>query len=107
MDLKYITSDLMTQMKFQTNKNYKDKLIEATQIFESSGIRTKQEFESNDLGIGAYTYDELTFLNRMNDEEYAQVVCSAALNMISSYETAKNDPNLGDTLLNYGNQRHR
>lgn len=89
MYLQNIMSDLSTQIKVQTNQEYKENLINSYVEFLASGIQTKAEFLESMLNNGEYTYEELTFFTRMNNEEYARIITASSIDLISTYEYSK------------------
>ena len=68
MNLKQILSDAVTYIKIQENKNYKDRLMEAYNLLSQNGIKTYEEFEKSNIGIGAFKYSEITIFDRLNNE---------------------------------------
>lgn len=102
MNLKDFVKDIETQIKVNNNSNYKERLLESYQVIKYD-LKDKETFEKSNVKIGAYTYQELTFFERMNNEKYAQLITSSAWDMISAYKTSISTPDLGDKLSSFGN----
>ena len=102
MNLKDFVKDIETQIKISNNPNYKERLLETYQVIKFD-LKDVETFKKSDVKIGAYTYQELTFLERMNNEKYAQLITSSALEMVSAYKTSIGTPDLGDKLSSFGN----
>ena len=94
--------DLRTHTMVYANKNYGEKLKEAYAKLKASGITTEEEFtNSSGLEIGAFTYYELTYLERIKNPEYLFLLNDGINSIRVGAQIAKENPNLGDELTNF------
>ena len=94
-----ILKDAITYVKLSKNANYKERLLEAYQLLKENNIDTKEKFETSNLGIGAFTYSEITIFDRLNDEEYSRALAACYMELRST-ENMSHD--YGDMLASYG-----
>jgi hypothetical protein len=100
--MKNLISDVRTAYLVNNNENFRNRLFEAYQIVKSRGITTYEEFENADTGIGAFTFSEIMFFDRITDTQYKEMVDKAFFDINNStLEYAKN-PQIGDQLAKWG-----
>lgn len=94
-----ILRDAITYIKIIKNSNYKERLLEAYHLLKDNGIKSYDQFKNNKLGIGAFTYTEITIFDRLNDENYMSLLASFAIE-IDGIENLPKD--YGDVIASYG-----
>ena len=98
-DIDLILCDAVTYAKIRENENYKERLLEAYYTLKGNGVNSLEKFESSNIGIGAFTYTEITIFDRLNDEEYARALSAFKIKL----DELKNMPkDLGDRLASFG-----
>lgn len=102
-DVKTIISDISTIHLIHGNPNYAKRLYEAYKYLKSNNINSLKDFKSSDnLKIGAFTYEEITIFDRIKDEEYAAIISSGFGQIKSHIDAYKDNPNIGDLLASWG-----
>lgn len=99
MDIKVLLEDIKTYIKITNNKNYKERLLEVYDLLKENNIKNYKEFEKSKLGIGAFTYTEITIFDRLKEEEYSSLLSSYVLELSSLSNLPKD---LGDRLASWG-----
>lgn len=99
MDTKVLLEDIKTYIKITNNQNYKERLLEAYNLLNENSIENFEEFNDSKLGIGAFTYNEITIFDRLKDEKYNSILSSYVLELSSLSNLPKD---LGDRLASWG-----
>ena len=99
IDVKQVLEDAKTFMLIGINENYKERLYEAYLVLKKSNIKTYEEFETSSLGIGAFTYNQITIFDRIKDEKYYAALSSHVIE-IKGLSNLPND--YGDRLASWG-----
>ena len=94
-----ILTDAVTYAKISENENYKERLLEAYYILRENNIDSLEKFESSDIGIGAFTYNEITLFDRLRDEEYARALAAFKIKLNEVKDMPKD---IGDRLASWG-----
>lgn len=99
-----VLSDIKTAYLVYNNPNYSERLREAYDYIKAQGITSLKDFESREgLSIGAFTYDEITIFDRIdNDNEYLNMLLMAFSGM-AEYNARAGNPTYGDELARWGN----
>lgn len=99
-----IVSDLETYTVMVQNENYSERLKEAYDYIKSVGVKDLEDFRTREgLLVGAFTYDEITIFDRLQDENYRSVIARASSKLTGqSLQDKINNPNLGDNLASWG-----
>lgn len=94
-----ILRDAITYLKITKNNNYKERLLEAYYLLKENNIKSYEQFENSNIGIGAFTYTEITLFDRIKNENYMSLL--SAFNIeINGLENLPKD--YGDVLASYG-----
>ena len=95
-----LASHIRVAIMIRQNENYNLRLHEAYQIFIDNNIESYSMFLDNKLGIGAFTYYELTFFDKINNPEYEKIVTNGMLEIMEGKNWAEKLEDLGDRLMN-------
>jgi len=99
-----ILSDLKTHMMVSANENYYQRLKEAYEVVKASGVRTYEEFRVAKLGIGAFSYTDILYFERIdNNPDYFDLLSNAAIDMKTWIPAAENNPLYGDDCAKWAN----
>ena len=99
-ELENVLKDLKTYKLMQKNTNYKNRLFEAYRALKNNGIKNKKEYMNKEVGIGAFTYTELTIFDRLKkDEDYRDLLEAYSLELDSIEDYAED---YGDQLASWG-----
>ncbi|MBR5662520.1 MAG: hypothetical protein IKX00_02570 [Bacilli bacterium] len=99
---KQLIKDIRTFYIMTRNDNYKDRLLEAYKYLKEVGVTSLEDFKTRKgLKIGAFEYDEITIFDRIQDEEYKNIISNGYYE-ISSIEDIVNDKTYGDQLASWG-----
>lgn len=109
MEEKEISGNLIefaTHMKvaamINTNENYNNRLHEAYLKLKSNNVNSYELFLEKNFGIGAFTYYELTFFDKINNPEYKSTVMNCMFDIFEGKKAAEAKVDYGDRLASWG-----
>ena len=91
--------DAIIYTKISKNENYKERLLEAYYILKQNNINSKDKFENSDIGIGAFTYQEITIFDRLRNEDYSRALAAFYIELKEIDNLSKD---YGDELASWG-----
>ena len=106
MEIKPMTvvRDVETYSVMSQNENYSERLKEAYDYIKSVGIKDVEDFKTREgLLVGAFSWDEITIFDRLQNPEYMEAIRHGSISMTSkSFQDKINNPTLGDDLASWG-----
>ena len=106
MEIKPMTvvRDVETYSVMSQNENYSERLKEAYDYIKSVGIKDVGDFKTREgLLVGAFSWDEITIFDRLQNPEYMEAIRHGSILMTSkSFQDKINNPTLGDDLASWG-----
>lgn len=97
--IKLVLEDIKTYYMIKNNENFKERLFEAYILVKENQIKSYEEFENCKLGIGAFTYSQITIFDRISNENYRVLLSQHLLSMAGLDNMAKD---YGDRLASFG-----
>lgn len=86
--LKTYNNDLIIFDRVNRSEPYKESLMLHAIDLKRSGIHTYEEFtQRTDFDAGVFTYQELTYFDRMKDEQYSELISEMYNTMVQTLKT--------------------
>lgn len=99
MEINQVLQDVKIYMMISSNENYKERLLEAYYVLKENNVNDLETFTKSNLGIGAFSYSEITIFDRIKDTKYLTMLSSFRLELLGILNLSKD---YGDKLASYG-----